>query len=317
MSRNVAKLSAKQHQQRNSGLGSSDAAVAAGLSPFKTLLELWLEKTKRVIPPDISDKPVIHFGNVMEDVVAQEFAARNDTKVRQRHQAFVKTFSDTTLKMVAHVDRLTPPRKILECKNIGFYGAADWKDSPPAHYRLQVEHQLICADRNEAYIAAIIGGNSYVQHEVIRNPEMSEFLIAREKEFWACVENDTPPEPQSASDVIALHPHDAGTTKIATPELAEIHAELGAVKAVLKFNKEREQILAEKIKMFLGKDTHLVSQDGTKLATFKTDSGQVVTDWKSAFGDLAKMHNITDQFLSNYQNTRQTRRFNVRQIKND
>lgn len=34
-------------QIRNRGLGSSDAAAAIGLSPYKSPLELWLEKTGR------------------------------------------------------------------------------------------------------------------------------------------------------------------------------------------------------------------------------------------------------------------------------
>ncbi|MGU5536752.1 YqaJ viral recombinase family protein, partial [Aeromonas caviae] len=44
---------------RQLGIGSSDAAVAVGLSPYKCPLSLWLEKTARKAPEDISQKEVL------------------------------------------------------------------------------------------------------------------------------------------------------------------------------------------------------------------------------------------------------------------
>ena len=39
---------------RNKGVGGSDAAVAVGLSQYKSPLELWLEKTGRKPADDLS-----------------------------------------------------------------------------------------------------------------------------------------------------------------------------------------------------------------------------------------------------------------------
>ena len=44
---------------RQLGIGSSDAAVAIGLSPYKCPLSLWLEKTARKAPEDISQKEAV------------------------------------------------------------------------------------------------------------------------------------------------------------------------------------------------------------------------------------------------------------------
>jgi predicted phage-related endonuclease len=41
---------------RQLGIGSSDAAPAIGLSPYKCPLSLWLEKTGRKEPEDLSEK---------------------------------------------------------------------------------------------------------------------------------------------------------------------------------------------------------------------------------------------------------------------
>lgn len=55
---------------RKGGIGSSDAAAAVGLNPYKSQLELWLEKTGRdaslpKIDPQDEESPA-YWGNVLE-----------------------------------------------------------------------------------------------------------------------------------------------------------------------------------------------------------------------------------------------------------
>lgn len=311
MPRPIAGLSQDQITTRNKGIGSSDAAAAVGLNPWKTPAQLWLEKTGRVVPPDISDIEHVHFGNVLEDVVAEEFTRRNGVKVRQRHKSYVKGI------MIANVDRLILDGRLLECKNASEYTSSKWAEGPPIHYRIQVEHQLICADKNEAVLAALVGGNRYVQFEIQRNPEMSKFLIAKELEFWQCVERDVPPAPSSANDVIALHPIDNAQGVVATPEMRELHAKLFELKKNLKEIKEQEKNLQEQIQLFIGENAELlVSPEGKPLATWKTDRGTLTTNWKQAFEELAEMQSIDkDQFLSNHQYLRRSRRFLLKEDK--
>lgn len=53
-------------RDRLSGIGGSEAAAALGESPFKTVWELWLEKTGEVEQPDLSDRLYVRLGQVME-----------------------------------------------------------------------------------------------------------------------------------------------------------------------------------------------------------------------------------------------------------
>jgi len=55
---------------RKQGIGSSDAAAAVGLNPYKSQLELWLEKTGRdtglpKTDPD-DEESAMYWGNVLE-----------------------------------------------------------------------------------------------------------------------------------------------------------------------------------------------------------------------------------------------------------
>src|SRR5450830_1328762 len=72
---------------RKNGIGSSDAAAAVGLNPYKSQLELWLEKTGRDenLPksdPLDEDSPA-YWGNVLEPIVARHYSKRTDHRVRR------------------------------------------------------------------------------------------------------------------------------------------------------------------------------------------------------------------------------------------
>lgn len=70
-------------QIRQQGIGSSDAAMAIGLSPYKSPLSLWLEKTHRKAPDDLSEKEAVIWGTVLEPVLASVYAERTGKKVRR------------------------------------------------------------------------------------------------------------------------------------------------------------------------------------------------------------------------------------------
>lgn len=62
---------------RKTGIGGSDAAAAVGLSPYKSQLELWLEKTGRdagLVTPDPQDtKEPVYWGTLLEPIVAAAY----------------------------------------------------------------------------------------------------------------------------------------------------------------------------------------------------------------------------------------------------
>ncbi len=67
---------------RKQGIGSSDAAAAVGLNPYKSQLELWLEKTDRdaslpKLDPQDEESPA-YWGNILEPIVANHYGRRTD-----------------------------------------------------------------------------------------------------------------------------------------------------------------------------------------------------------------------------------------------
>ena len=58
---------------RGNTIGGSDASAVLGMNPYKSNVELWLEKTGRVIPEDIGDKPYVKYGTEAEGYLRELF----------------------------------------------------------------------------------------------------------------------------------------------------------------------------------------------------------------------------------------------------
>ena len=133
---------------RKRGIGSSDAAAAVGLNPYKSQLELWLEKTGRdtgLTKTDPQDeKSPAYWGNVLEPIVAWHYSKRTGNKVR-RINAVLQHPNPELPWMLANIDREvigTEDVQILECKTAGINGAGLWREGVPEYVVLQVMHQL-------------------------------------------------------------------------------------------------------------------------------------------------------------------------------
>ncbi|EIL97351.1 YqaJ viral recombinase family protein [Rhodanobacter sp. 115] len=192
---------------RQGGIGSSDAAAAVGLCPYKSQLELWMEKTGRTPPaeePPGQDDPR-YWGTLLEPMVATAYQERTGYKVRKlnavlQHPVFPH--------MLANIDREivgVPGVQVLECKTTGEFGARLWKDGVPEYVQLQVQHQLAVTGKSAADVAVLLCGQQLEIHRIERDDEVISRLVVLEARFWDYVEKDIePPADGSASAAKAL-----------------------------------------------------------------------------------------------------------------
>ncbi|MDD3655002.1 MAG: YqaJ viral recombinase family protein [Desulfotomaculaceae bacterium] len=177
-------------QLRRQGIGGSDAAAILGLNPWKTPMDVWLEKTGEFTRNDEQNEKM-YWGNVLEDVVAREFMARTGLKVRRRN-AILK-HKDLPF-MIANIDRLvTGQRAGLECKTAGQYTADDWAMGVPEYYQAQVQHYMAVTGYPVWFVAVLIGGQEFKYYKITRDNYFIRQLIEAETEFWNMVETRTPP----------------------------------------------------------------------------------------------------------------------------
>ena len=181
-------------QLRRKGIGGSDASVIMGKNPYRSILQLWEEKTGK-LPVTDEGNEYTYWGNVMEPIIRKEFMNRTGLKVRQKHAMI---FHKDYPYLFADVDGIVTDERgekcIFEAKTASQYKAEQWEDGVPEEYILQVQHYLEVCGMDKAYIAALIGGNKFVFHTIYRDEELIRNLVSREKEFWeGCVLTGTEP----------------------------------------------------------------------------------------------------------------------------
>ena len=116
---------------RKKGIGSSDAAAAVGLNPYKSQLELWLEKSGRdeSLPKDDPNDETspLYWGTLLEPIVAAHYTRRTGNRVRKVNAVLQHPSQPW---MLANIDREVmgdEQVQILECKTAGLQGARLWK----------------------------------------------------------------------------------------------------------------------------------------------------------------------------------------------
>lgn len=225
-------------QIRTRGIGSSDAAAAIGLSPYKSPLELWLEKTGRKAPDDLSQSEPVFWGTTLEPILAKVYAERTGNKVRRVNAVLQHPEHPF---MLANLDRAIGGDGVLEIKTAGHHSSPFWEEGIPEAYQCQVLHQLAVTGRRWADVAVLIGGQDFRIYRIEREDDKIAALVEREAAFWQHVDSDSaPPTDGSESSAKALgwlYPRDAGTTIDCTESstLNTLFAEL------LSFKRQRTQ----------------------------------------------------------------------------
>jgi putative phage-type endonuclease len=185
--KNTLEMNEKEWQDfRHNGIGGSDVSAILGLNKWKTKLQIYMEKTGQWEQDDLSDNQAVHFGNKLEQVVADEFSERTGLKVIKNN--FVLQHPEHAF-MFANIDReiIDPERGrgVLECKTTSAWNKDAWSDSEvPKEYMVQVQHYLSVTGYEFAYIAVLIGGNNYDHWLIERDEELIEILIDQERIFW-------------------------------------------------------------------------------------------------------------------------------------
>lgn len=188
---------------RMQGVGGSDAAVAAGVSPWKSARELWLEK-RGLINTDLSEEgpeSPIYWGHALEDDVAVAFAQTSNRRL---------TESPGLLQNRQRPWQLASPDRfvwdgpdllgILECKTTGLHMANEWAEGElPLPALMQTQHYLAVTGLEKGWIAGLIAGQRFVVKEVFRDEALIRKLTEAEERFWACVTDGIPPAPDGSA----------------------------------------------------------------------------------------------------------------------
>lgn len=176
---------------RTRGIGGSDVGAICGVSPFTSARQIYLNKTGQfqdALKPNDAAKERMHFGHMLEPIVADEYSQRTGNKVIAVNATLVHKDHPWAL---ANVDRLIVdddgrPVGILECKTTSEYMNEEWESGEILmSYIYQLNWYLWILGLEKGTFACLVGGNKFYYYDVFRNDELLEnTIIPAAEKFW-------------------------------------------------------------------------------------------------------------------------------------
>lgn len=290
---------------RKSGIGGSDASVVCGINRYKSPMELWMEKTNRIPPQEAGESA--YWGTQLEPLVRAEFTKRTGIEVECVNQLLQ---SEKFPFMLANLDGICHYEKYGECifeaKTASAFKINEWENSIPDEYMLQIQHYMAVTGFKAAYIAVLIGGNTFKWRLVERDEELISMLIQLEGEFWNCVQNDTPP-PIDGSDActkfLAEKFAESNNTQIELPDTAtELIQKYTAASTEISALTEQKQFAENSLKEMLGENE--IGVIGNKIVSWKPVSQERL--------DSKTLKSEHPTLYKKYANSTSYRRFSIK-----
>ena len=115
--------------ERRKGIGGSDVAAIMGLSAYSTPYQVWLEKTQG-IHEDISEKPAVMWGNILEPVVGEHYMDCHPDRHVRRVNAIARSIGRPWAQASLDYEVRDPELGwgVLEIKTAGWRREQDWED---------------------------------------------------------------------------------------------------------------------------------------------------------------------------------------------
>ncbi len=174
-------LTDEQLAERKKGIGGSDAG--------RISRRLWLEKTGRAEPEDLSGVLAVQMGSFTEPLNAYWYAKTTGRTVERRGESIISMIYPW---MRANLDGTTRTSKgdyaYWDAKHVG---RAD--QAMLLRYTPQMTHCCIILGLDHWVLSVLIGNSKFEVFEQEVDPVFASRLIKRERDFWGYVERDEDP----------------------------------------------------------------------------------------------------------------------------
>lgn len=264
-----------QQLDRTKYIGGSDIAPILGISPWRTPLDVFLDKTqprKQDIELTEQQRKIFARGTRMEPYVIDLLQEETGLEVIKRGQRY----KDKELDFIAaEIDAETKTGENIEIKTVSPFKAKEWgevqTDSIPVYYTAQVMHGLMVTGKDICVLGVLIGADDFRIYQVERDNETIAAIREKEIQFWECVQTLTPPEAIKTSDILRLYGNDAGTAIEADSKVIDVFNNLRDLKAQSKSLSVLIDEAEERLKMLM-QDNAILTIDGSPVATWKTQA---------------------------------------------
>lgn len=269
------------------GIGGSDIAAILGMSPYRSAVEVWLEKVKQAKDSELPDALPMRLGHFLEPFVVQEYERVTGNTASQLIGAIHHTKHK---ELFGHIDRMVTPFApngdmfareesiVLECKTCSVFRSNEWgpswSDLVPAEYLTQCLWYLGLTECEEAHLAVLLGNTDFRIYRIKRDRQLEEHMFETAHKFWVeHVLKKVPPALQTRSQAELLHPaHVEGLSVEAEQSTIQDISRYQTLQLELESIEKEIEAIRNGIALTLGSAERLTC-DGNTLASWRLAKG--------------------------------------------
>ena len=221
-------------KERMTGIGATDAAAIANLSPWACPLDVYLSKTGELEPKDPSFK--MELGLLLEPALAKLYADQTGRTLIKPPPIVRNPERDWQIASLDY--QVKDEARNVELKTTDPLFAEGWgaagTDEIPEVYLVQVTHQMMVSKVPVTDVGVLIGLREFRIYTVEFDPALAAVLTEIEAEMWDRVQRRDPPpydwaNPRTPELVMALNKPKGGRIVLAADAAAliEQYEELG------------------------------------------------------------------------------------------
>jgi putative phage-type endonuclease len=264
------------HAARAKGIGASELAAILGLDPYRTPLDVWMEKTGR--KPKFEGNEATFRGNVFEDAVGQYMQRAIGEDCVQEKCSFV--VSDISEVIRCNPDRIYYNRKTGERKGgelkttierVTEEDLTDPENPKKLPWLFQCQWCMVCTGLRKWELGWLGAFFNYTQVTIEYNEGLANMLTDFVLDWWdKHIVNDIQPDPVNAADALVIWPKDNGEAFEANDTLADLIRDYASAKGQAKAWAEKADSMADRIKLAFGACSYANIQ-GNRAASYKAD----------------------------------------------
>lgn len=268
-------------KQRSVGIGGSEIAAILGENHWNSPRQIWMSKVGMFDDKPPQQSEAARWGNLLETVVADEWALRNGAKYI--HIPVILQ-DDNRPYLLANIDGFTLNNDgtkitgILEVKTTSAYNNDQWEHGPvPFHYVCQTNWYCGITGLNTYTIICLVGGQKLYGYELPADAALFAREVAAADDFWNnyVVPCKEPPATAVDKDLIAREEAAAEQTPEEQPKILEddeserlVDSYIQLRSKVKALNDVKDAVYAQ-IKILLGNSSVALTKNYT-VATKRT-----------------------------------------------
>lgn len=257
---------------RTKYLGGSDVAGILGISPWKTPLDVYLDKVQPRRIEDPKKQKIFSRGKRMEPYVIDMLAEEEGLYIIARGNRYRDCQHDF---LAAEIDAETECGLNVEIKTVSPFKSKEWgeeyTDAVPVHYTAQAMHGLMVTGKQTCIFGVLIGGDDFRVYRVERDDETIAAIREKELDFWGRIQRLEPPEAVAVSDILRMFERDSGYAIEADGKAVNALVKLRNLKAQAKSLEAEIEEAETSLKLYM-QDKSILTVNGAPVLTWKTQN---------------------------------------------